>query len=100
MTPIWVLNIRLNFRMGVKLCLPQLGHTTSSCSAINLSISSKLIASTLTLLPDSQASMSLSARCREPQPLQSTRGSEKLPTCPVVTQVVGFMRMAASRPTL
>ena len=99
-TPIWVLNIRLNLRMAVKLCLPQLGQTTSSWLAMKASISSKLMASTLTLLPDSAASMSLSARCRAPQPLQSTSGSEKLPTWPVVTQVWGFMMMAASRPTL
>ena len=44
--------------------------------------------------------MSLSALWRDLQALQSSRGSEKLDTWPVVTQVWGFMMMAASRPTL
>ena len=47
-----------------------------------------------------QSSMSLSARKRSLHSLQSIRGSEKPPRWPEATQVWGFMRMAASRPTL
>ena len=98
MTPMAVLNIRLNLRMGVKSCLPHTGQTTCSCSAMNLSISSKLMASTLT--SGNSSEISLSARWRALQARQSSSGSEKLATWPVVTQVWGFIKMAASRPTL
>ena len=47
-----------------------------------------------------QSSISLSARKRSLHSLQSMRGSEKPPKWPLATQVWGFMRMAASRPTL
>ena len=100
MTPMAVLNIRLNLRMGVKSCLPQTGQTTSGWVAMNSSISSKVMASTSTPLPCSHSEMSLSARWRLLQARQSSSGSEKLDTWPVVTQVWGFIRMAASSPTL
>jgi len=47
-----------------------------------------------------QSSMSLSARKRSLHSLQSIRGSEKPARWPLATQVWGFMRMAASCPTL
>ena len=47
-----------------------------------------------------QSSMSLSARKRSLHSRQSIRGSEKPARWPLATQVWGFMRMAASRPTL
>ena len=61
---------------------------------------SKVMASTSTPLPCSHSEMSLSARWRLLQARQSSSGSEKLDTWPVVTQVWGFIRMAASSPTL
>ena len=95
-----VLNIRLNLRMGVKSCLPHTGQTTSGWLAMKASISSKVMASTSTPWPCSQSAISLSARWRLLQARQSSSGSEKLATWPVVTQVCGFIRMAASSPTL
>ena len=68
--------------------------------AMNSSISSKVMASDIHALALLRSEMSLSARWRLLQARQSSSGSEKLDTWPVVTQVWGFIRMAASSPTL
>ena len=102
-TPWKVLNIRLNWRISVQLCLPQVGQGML-WSSTNCFISAWLRASTD--LPRSkpsawhQSSMTLSARKRSLHSLQSIRGSENPPTWPEATQTWGFMRMAASSPTL
>ena len=49
-TPWWVLNIRLNFRMSVKSCLPQPGQGTSF-SRMKFTRSSWVMASTFTSRP-------------------------------------------------
>ena len=102
-TPWKVLNIRLNWRMSVQLNLPQVGQQML-CSSTKAFISAWLIASTLwprsKLFSWHQSSMTLSARKRSLHSLQSIRGSEKPPTWPEATHTWGFIRMAASRPTL
>ena len=53
------------------------------------------------LVPQSgQVSSTWSARKRCLQFLQSTMGSVKWPTWPLATQARGFIRMAASKPTI
>ena len=47
-----------------------------------------------------QSSITLSARNRSLHSLQSIRGSEKPPTWPEATHTWGFIKMAASSPTL
>ena len=74
------------------------------CSSMKAFICSWLMASTL--WPRSkpfswhQSSMTLSARNRSLHSLQSISGSENPPTWPEATHTWGFIRMAASRPTL
>ena len=102
-TPWKVLNIRLNCRMSVKLCLPQLGQGMlwdSMKSFISSWEKASMGLPRSTPLSPAQSSISLSARKRSLHSLQSIRGSEKPPRCPEATQVWGFMRMAASSPTL
>ena len=72
--PMWVSNMRLNWRASVKVPVsPQLGQASPS---------------------------RLSARKRWRQLRQSTRGSVKFSTWPLARQTSGCMRMAASRPTM
>ena len=102
-TPWNVLNIRLNWRISVKLCLPQEGQGML-CSSMKSFISCWENASmglgSSTFSCWHQSSMSLSARKRSLHSRQSIRGSEKPDRWPLATQVWGFMRMAASCPTL
>ena len=102
-TPWWVLNMRLNLRMSVKSDLPQPGQVTP-LSRMKATSSSLVMASMFTssVLPFSahQFSMSLSARWRILHALQSISGSLKVETWPEATHTSGFMRMAASSPTL
>ena len=97
-TPWKVLNIRLNWRMPVKSFLPQTGHLIS-CSAIYCS-SSALLQPSPVSSPWVKSSISLSARKRALQALQSISGSLKPPTWPEATHTSRFIRMPASRPTL
>ena len=101
-TPWWVLNIRLNLRMSVKSDLPQPGQVTP-LSRIKATRSSLVIASTFTSVrfcSSHQLSTSLSARWRILQALQSISGSLKVVTWPEATHTSGFIRIAASSPTL
>ena len=74
--------------MSVKFSLPQLGHWMW-CSLIKSIIFSLDQPSALSPV---KSSMSLSARWRVLQSLQSIRGSEKPPTWPVATHTWGFIR--------
>ena len=88
--------------MSVKSALPQPGQVTP-LSRMKATSSSLVMASTFTSsrpFSAHQPSMSLSARWRILQALQSMRGSLKVDTWPEATHTSGFMRMAASRPTL
>ena len=101
-TPWWVLNMRLNLRISVKSLLPQPGQGIC-CARMKATISSLVMASTFTSgmgFSASQPSMSLSARWRILQDLQSMSGSLNVVTWPEATQTCGFMRMAESSPTL
>ena len=80
----------------MKFSLPQLGHWMW-CSLMKSIIFSLDQPSALSPV---KSSMSLSARWRVLQSLQSIRGSEKPPTWPVATHTWGFIKMAASTPTL
>ena len=72
--PAWVENIRLNWRASVKAPVrPQSGQASGSAS--------------------------LSARCRAPQPRQSTSGSLKFWRWPEASNTAGGDRIDASRPT-
>ena len=88
--------MRLKVRMGVQLCLPQLGHATL-CSAMYASISALLMRSGFTL-PLECASIRLSARKRALHSLQSIFGSVKEAVCPLASHTREFMRIAASTP--
>ena len=89
--------------MSVKLCLPQVGQGMLCSSTKSfISLWEKASMGLLSSKPFSahQSSMSLSARKRSWHSRQSIRGSEKPLRWPLATQVWGFIRIAASRPTL
>ncbi len=100
-TPMKVLNIRLNWRIGVKSRLPQWGQLIAR-SARKASISGSLMAAACagsSPWRSSQSSMSLSARWRVLHARQSISGSEKPPRWPEASHTRGFIRMALSSPT-
>ncbi len=80
-TPWKVLNIRLNWRMSVKLCLPQVGQgMLCSVDELHLVLGEGVhgLRQRYLVLPQ-QSSMSLSARKRSLHSRQSISGSEKPP---------------------
>ena len=100
-TPWNVLNIKLNFLIGVKLLAPQSGHLMLlSCIKSTIFSSDQPSTTSSLLFSFSQSSINLSALCLVLHSLQSIRGSLKPPTCPEATQVSGFINIAASSPTL
>ena len=105
-TPCWVLNIRLKALGRVQSRLPHWGQVIffalikSIISWGGVFSPAQLAGCSSDPLSCCQFSTSLSARSRDLHFLQSIRGSEKLPTWPEASQAVGFMRMAASRPTI
>ena len=101
-TPINVLNIKLNLRISVKSSFPQFGHGIWF-SLIYETNSSLLHPSSPEMsLPflKPHSSINLSALCLVLQALQSISGSLNPPIWPVVTHTSGFIIIAASIPTL
>ena len=100
-TPWNVLNIKLNLRMLVKFVFPQFGQGIL-LSSINFTICSSVQPSAIMscLFSCAHSSISLSALCLVLHSLQSISGSENPDTCPDATHVSGFIRIAASSPTI
>ena len=96
-TPIWVLNIILNWRIGVNSVFPQLGHV-KPCSLIKSFIWSVVMP--LTSTSGYCLEIKSSALKRPWQYLQSIKGSLKVETCPVASHTLGFINIAESIPTL
>ena len=91
-----VLNIKLNCLISVKFFLPHFGQTILFSSIV-------LINSSLLIPPASifrTSSIILSALKRDLHSLQSISGSENVLICPDASHVFGFIKIAASSPTL
>src|SRR3989344_3664295 len=88
--PTNVLNIRLNFRGWVSLP-PHSGHDDAFFGG------SFIIPISVLMLFAASKWSALKLRLHE---VQSTRGSEKFSRCPDASQILGLMRIAASRPTM
>jgi hypothetical protein len=101
-TPWKVLNIRLNWRMSVKLCLPQLGQGTLLVLDVghHLLVAHGLHIDVGDVVFVVVALDELVRPVRILQLLQSMSGSLKVFTWPEATHTSGFIKMAESRPTL
>ena len=86
----------------ISIALISHGYNIFDGSLIKLINSSSVIPSAIMSFPCSCAhsSINLSALCLVLHSLQSINGSEKPPTCPDATQVSGFIKIAASNPTI